>query len=265
MRKISLFVNYKKVHREFPEKWDELTENQLLFFCRKKIKLKDEMLRVSVAYQFLNVPPRYFFPLRKGQLLEITGLLDFLFAECDLSKFLIKSLRLPGKFKKYYSPGDQLKWSTVGEVAYADSHLQAYLSSGSDDDLCMLAASLYRPTNPVRLFGHIVFGGDIRCKFNDNTLKRRAKKFKKLPAYMKHAIMLQYQGCRTVDVRNNPEIYNSSGETSPFGWAGLIKGLANSDIAKTEIAENMLWNNAQVFLKMLEHDRKQLEKLYKTD
>lgn len=272
MHRVDFIYNGKWVTRHPPEKWGELTLDQLLSFC--KIMLSDltpVKKRSALALSFLGVKSRNKLVMNNAELMDIIKLQDFLFdTEADLTRFLTGSLSIKtilGFSKTYHSPGDNLKHSTVGEVAFADSYLQRYILNKKDEDLCRLIAAIYRPSNLYRKFRHRLHGGDIRVTFNDNMARKRAEKFKFLPEYLKLAILYQFKGCRTMDVRNNPELYEGKDEAaaSPFGWAGVIINMAGPEIGTIDQVENMLWSNAIVFLKKIEFDRKQMEEKFRTN
>jgi hypothetical protein len=183
-------------------------------------------------------------------------------------------------FTTYYGPGDGMKWTTLEEMAFADSYFIIGMGDGrpgteegiqntvvgqethpraagvEPGSIDIMIAAMYRPASVAGWFRKWLYGGDIRRAFNEEQVLRAAKRVKMLPQYIKDAILLQFIGNRAESVKNNPELYEGDSESGGFGWAGLIINLAGSEISALEVVSKMLWSNTVVFMKKLDWERR---------
>jgi hypothetical protein len=262
MYRVEFIYKGKTIARRIPADWNELSKAQLLIYCKyflmEKYKTTGEFFK-TISYHFLQAGARLFFKMNNAQLTAISEKLTFLIEECTLTDFPLNYFGY--RFLKYYSPGKNLRFSTVEEIANADSYFQSFNSTKDDADLCRLIATLYRPVSIAGLFRNIFSGMDIRSTFNGYTVERRAKRFKSLSPVIKHAVFMQYMGCRAMNVKNNPELYKEGGKDK-FGWAGTIISLAGPEIGTIEEVGKMLWNSALIYMRKIEDDRARQQEEY---
>lgn len=293
MHNLKIPVGNRYVTRLLPADWNELTARQLIWYCRiVSIKLDADAKLRSLMYRFLKLPIWNFQRIKTHHFFTMAETLNWLWEkDVTLTRFLVKKIRVG--LTTYYSPGDNLKHSTVEEVANADTWFKKYIemssqaaeqptspptplqgergeiqmnespegdssanSTEADEALCIMIAILYRPTNVYRRVTNWLYGSDIRVKYNEHNALKRSRKLMRLSDSVKQAVLLQYAGCRNVNVKQHEDLFKKSENADPFGWAGLIISMAGPEIGTIEDVGKMLWNNALVVLSKMDYDRR---------
>lgn len=236
-----------------PSSWNELSRQQLIemakYFDLVRLKLKHSVEitaeRIMLTIVMLGIKPlnifskkrNIFFSLDPDQVYDLVKMNDFLFLKNDLTKSIIRYVRIG--FKRYYAPSDGLKNISGREFAFADTFFLSYYNTRHIKWLDKMIAVLYRPAkknfNPTALS----YDGDIRQPFNNHLLEYYEGKISRINIYVKKAILLYYMGCRQAIVKRYPDIFSSSNQSKASGgggWLDVYRGLAGpkfGDIEKT--------------------------------
>lgn len=251
-----------------PQKWDELTKQQLLAIVRAfrmgwsdfefKVATIIEFLKLSIGseksitkqsevlHHFKSKKNKEFW-LSDRQLVSLAHTCEFLTTQkktkdgqhvyslnSDLTKNLIPDFK--HRLKKYFGPDDRLFNVVFEEYLEADNHFLAFSKSGEVNDLDKLVATLYREKSRKHNPNKTNYKGDLRQVFNNNLVKPRAKRISKLDEKIKWAILLYYQGCRRFLALNFPHVFDSPKGSSEKGYGplSLIDALTGDDVTKNK-------------------------------
>lgn len=243
-------------NRKLPMNWNECSLWHLLTWCRWKNHPKAAEI---VAYRFLKISPRIYFNLKAAYLIEINKHLSFFKKESRLTKILLPSFRFQGR--RYYGPMDENRNVTVIENAIADGAYLNYLRHPERvQHLDLLCAALYRPGNIFIRIERLFNGRDIRHRLNKDTVEARARKFAHLPLHVKHAILIQYEGCRNLIIDRHRSIFQGQTQKkSSYGWPGIIFDLAGDKLGDITRVEQLLVWDVMLMLKKSEEESRQLK------
>jgi hypothetical protein len=236
--KRSIFKGYAPIEyqRKAPEKWDELTEKDILAISRANFMLGDkEVKKIYLACHFLNLP---FFIFKKMSLSDVNHVyehINTLLDENTLAKTLVKEFHIRGA--DFIGPADYGANICFLEFIKADSYYGQFTKSKNLDFLNLLVATLYRPLRDDLDEEHIAFNGDMRTPFNEFHIKERAKKMKRVQLAHRYAILLQYAGLRQWIQNKYPETFRER-KSSKFGWSGVIVSLAGEKFGDDDAVAN---------------------------
>lgn len=227
-----------------PEKWDELSGRQLLAYC--KLIDQPETNAYNIALAFLNPDKQILFRLNRAQTDAIARNLEWLWTEeCTITTFPVNHFWHRGI--KYYSPGANLKNTTVEEMAIADNYLRMFVERQEDHWLNCLVATLYRHTNPYRWIKHLYRKDDIRVPLNSRVIDSAGKRLASLPLHVKKAVMYSFLGVRNDTRIRYPFLYQHRDKNN-LGWSATIISLAGPELGTIDDVGAMLWNNALMFM-----------------
>jgi hypothetical protein len=204
----SLSFTYRNKPKQYraPANWNELNPVQLIRWAAVAFGDfdNDDKLRLAV-YIMYNIEYRIYLHLQDHFKVQLFPKIEFLFKQCQVNKWLIKRLRMG--FRYYYGPADKLTNLTANEFFnYTEVLYQAWTKTKADKHLNALCGILYRQKRESEVFD------DIRAPLTDAGIGKRAKRFEKVHPNIKHAILLNYEGCRHYIITNNPDIFNSKGK-----------------------------------------------------
>lgn len=187
MNTLSLLISGKRYDYTAPSNWNELTEKQLILWAAISIKhlSPSDALRLSMMVMY-DIPRQLFKQIPDSQLAQLAPTLRFLFEDNKLSKWVIKEL----KDQRLYGPTDRLESMTIGEFAKTELYYQVYVKKNNKAALDLLIAALYRPKHTGQI------DKDIREPLTEYGTRQRAEQMAKLPAKLRQAILLNYEGCR---------------------------------------------------------------------
>lgn len=254
----------------YPSQWDELTRENLFSIAKGFVLgLSAAEFRMKLLLDFLGfnivVKPAIYkdgeklYELKTAdkkhvllsgpQMLEMADKLSFVTKEIknehDQVAYAIESkltINLVPTFKHrfttYYGPSDKLFNISFVEYITAEGYFSKYINNQDPLLLDKLVATLYRKRSyRIRKSG-INYRGDIRQKFNDHLIDRRARKLKNMNPEVKTAIALFYEGCRTFLQKQFPDVFKSAasgGKKSGVpGMLALVDALTLGDVTKTE-------------------------------
>jgi hypothetical protein len=199
-------ISKKKFEFTAPSNWNEVNEKQLIAWaaiCLKKLEF-GEAIRMALIV-FYSIPPIKFFLIPESQKVELAPTLEFLFGPNKLIRWIIKEVKIASFLamtRRYYGPEDRLSNITIGEFRRLEFYWQAFTKSyelsaksyehrdSAEGFLDLLIATLYRPKRKG------LIDKDVREDISEHGLRLRAEQMAKLPRKVRHAILLNYEGCR---------------------------------------------------------------------
>ena len=232
----TLEIPEKKIYKEFPSCWEEMTNEQFIFVMKHYVLLEAQKInihdfKVRVISYFLDIKNKafHFFSEEEQKLIAsnmyvLTEHLDFLFSEqnntitlnLDFVSNFVPTIKVNKFFRKnFYGPKEALSNISFFEYIELHKYYTAFAESNDEKDLDNLIAVMYRPK---RFFHFILkrlsnYNGQLRVKFNDNKVEQYAAKLAKVPYYIKYAVFCYFIACekyiRTAD-------FNIDGNTVNF-------------------------------------------------
>lgn len=220
---------------EVPRDWSEVTPEQ---FRKVFAILYDtfpippvHIIRIQIVRRLLG-KMKVVHSLSAEQIYDISQSVKFLWDSAPSIAF-IPSFKFRGR--RYYLPESHLHNAVMIEYIYADSFLAQLAPEGAREyeNLDKLVATLCRPAKSFWWWRRLspYDDGDIRQRFSPALMKRRAKKFKKLPMKYKMYVLAFFAACKH-EIVNNPD-YNrvfpkpKKGQQSEGGgWIQLLKDVA---------------------------------------
>ena len=176
-----------------------------------------------------------------------------------LTEYLVQGFRHRGRY--YTGPPKRIMRIPIVEYVVIVISLIQYKKTGKIDAIDEVIATLYRPVNPLSIFGRWrgAWNGDRRMPLNDFTTKRRKKRFATLDVALKMAILKQVSGGVKLLEEKYPLVFaqteESNGSDDGRGLLNLLFAMSNGvfgDLRKTEMADT-----TEVFMK-LEMDIKEM-------
>lgn len=252
MTKVEFIYNGNKITRMLPEKWDELSAQQLLAYAR--LADNNNTSAHDIALEFLKPGKKILFRLNRAQADSIARQLEWLWTEpITITSFSIA--QFTHRCVRYYSPGDNLKNTTVEEMSMADTYMRMYAQRKDDYYLNCMVATLYRPTNLFRIIKHKYRKEDIRIPLHSRMIDAYARRIASMPVHIRKAIMYSFIGYQNATRQTYPYLYKENDKKS-IGWASTIINLAGPELGTIEQVGAMNWNNALIFMAHLELTRK---------
>lgn len=182
-----------------PSGWNELTRDQLLFWCgviRQELTLDEALLMACV--NFYKIPRKVYLPLPEVVDLNLAWRMEWL-TDNKLTNNVIGKFSI--FFRSYYGPANRLANLTIGEYRRTELFYDLYLRTGLKKYLHLLCAVLFRPKGKGAV-------DDVRCELIESEVMKRAEWFRRYlhPNYIK-AIQIQYEGCRNYIRASFPLVY----------------------------------------------------------
>lgn len=246
------FIYYKSEHYPVPAHWDEMTEKQFLAvvnilfsmetIARGRLRIFKAlsgmswwtMLKITGLMRFKNIDKywnRVYVPAIIKKYFDQCERLAFAIEECTAFLFepeiSMTRQQLPF-FRGRYGPASELRNITMAEFCNTEHYFLQYKAAGSDADLNMLVAALYRQEK--KHYDHYSNpAGDHREKFNPNVLEAEAQKVASWPPPVKKAINMFYEGARNKKIGENDRVFGgASGEESLYGLWSLMRSVAKA-------------------------------------
>lgn len=248
-----------KFKAKFASCIDELTSSQFVYFCKliawfqvNQINESDFKLLMLVKLLKIRFNPAVYKKhplslLESCNLFQLQETLNSFFTDKTLnlsfSRNLLPSLRVSFFKRKLHGPLPYLTNCSFFEYIEAQRHFIAFSKTEDYAELDKLIACLYRPAKYFHFIRKYLpnYDGDIRQKFNDNQVERRAKQIAKLPPEMRFGVYLFFKNCEEnfqtgeMEINQNVisfrELFKKSDETDKtlnLGWVGLLYSLAES-------------------------------------
>ncbi len=137
--------HYKQYHREYPARWNELTTEQLLFVCKLlNLNLKRALFNIAVLRNFLQLPKSVLYSVHPIDLAYMGDSISYLLESSTLTFQKLPTVKVFRWFK-FVGPESALTNVTFEQFfEYAETFYAQYMSTGNEQNLNMLVASLYR-------------------------------------------------------------------------------------------------------------------------
>lgn len=249
-----------------PSKWDEISEKQFIAWaaaCLKRLDIGD-CIRLCIKV-FYNIPLLPFLRMPESWRIQIAPTLGFLFEKQLPVKWVIKVIRpsTPFRITKYYGPDDRLANCTINELRYALIFYQAYtrlkdkgdtVENEAEECLDQLIATLYRPKRKG------IISHDIREDLTDYGVRQRASLMRKLPAKVRHAILLNFEGCYAHIKKNYLDKLPKEGKASEglFDFNGIIRTVSGGKFGpKAQTEQTLIYD----FLEHLVENAEEVERM----
>jgi hypothetical protein len=258
--------------RQIPEKWEDLTRENLLFLA--------EFYPYPIAYAVLNASGRgmdltgrtklyedktkarrfltylfvHFFKVRKNLRLSIwiyiylkgDELFQILYTNVDKQRFLFsflfeppngKSVLIPNfthARKTYYGPATGWMNMTNDEFDLADGCFVRYIKEPDPDTLLLLISAIYRPIEQ----------GSNRPTFDRLQVDANKAALKGMDEKLQSAILLNYMMVRNYIINANPHVFKngSSGSAKRNGWGAVVISMAKSQTEMTDLRNAFIWD-----------------------
>lgn len=203
----TLSFDYKHKPKQYraPKNWNELTAIQLIRWAAVAFgdSTEGDKVRAAVCIMY-NIEWKIFKKLPDHYIVQAFPNLEYLFKQCQVNKWLLKSFRLG--YRRYFGPADKLTNLSAHEFFnYTEVLYQKWQGSRSEQHLNQLCAILYRQKRKTEVFD------DIRVPLTDAGVALRSRRFEKVNISLKRAILLNYEGCRYFIIKNHPDIFKPGG------------------------------------------------------
>lgn len=251
-------VSYRGgVHRfQAPSQWNELTRKQLFAWCGIiRMSIPVELAMQAAVMLLYRIPVALMDSLNKTEAYDaqLRLSLAFLMEGNTLTKNIIGNVRL--FLKRYHGPANRLANISVGEYRRTELYYQLYIKTGNKDLLRLLAATLFRPAAKNAK-------DDIREPLDELRINRRARLFQWLHPNWLHAILLQYEGCRSYIIKAHPKVFRQPKRDTPdtgiMDFEDQILAFSGDKLGNFKDTEGV---NLYVFLKHMTQRIEEYERL----
>jgi hypothetical protein len=227
-----------------PEKWNELSKQQLLkivalfnsaitepeLACDKALYI----LSGRSLYSFLRIPVDIRMTMHEHVM--------WVFEEQSLTEQLIP------KYDGLYGPDSEFNNLQLAEFHHAEMACYRYIHEKDEDALNELIAILYREPKKKKKYNRKRNAeGDLRIPFSFAEIEWHKRKVKHWPVNVKQAIMIGYDACRQMIVRDYHAAFNSDEiNTKDYfdGMFGIIRNLSGDKYGSFKDVEQLLVHNA---------------------
>lgn len=230
-------IELNKKSYSIPEKWDELTEKQLLqvmdiLFIPGEVEGRPEYVLLKLIQALTGASARVFSSWDVTEIEEYFYLTTFLLKpDIQFTKNILPAYKL--SHTNFYGPADFLDNLRMKEFTLTeDLYVRWYDSEKKDiESLNELIAILYRPA-PSKYDFEKNPNGDFREAFNQNTSSFYARSYvSDWPVNVKLAIATWYGGCRTRIVANNPDVFEGGeGDPARYGLVSVMLSVAETHV-----------------------------------
>ncbi|HMT29423.1 MAG TPA: hypothetical protein PKD91_09110 [Bacteroidia bacterium] len=226
MNKIEVKKGNKIIFQtQTPEKWDELTGEQIRHFLYlKNTEASAEEVLKKISIYFLGKLPGNFPGINNAQLEDLCKQHLFLFEKTDLLKQVIPEFEIDGI--KYVGPRDGLSNLRFWEYLKANEYFIKYVNKKSETDLLKFISCIYRPAKKSLRKDPESFNGDFRQKFNENLVEEHSIQLKRLSPETKEAITIFWKGCSLFIEKRFPEAFEGGEIKNSYGAYGLADNMA---------------------------------------
>jgi hypothetical protein len=213
------------------------------------LKLPLIEFRVKALFEFLSVKRKLLMRVAPEDAYTLCESLDFLNKEVTLTRNLLPVIATG--LKKYYGPADAMVYCTFGEFTLACSALDDYQKTREEKHLDQLVAILYRPKKVFwSIRKYFTDNQDLRSKFMNRTLKKRARKLARLDHCVRYSVYLFFNGVLNSLPALYPYVYKQKDEadSQDNSWASLIISLADGKTDDKSLETIMNSNLYNVFI-----------------
>ena len=206
---------------KLPKSWDDLSPLQLERACgilhgpstrlEKAMWLAVVLMGIEKGHAYLPLD-------------EAIEAMAFLLEGSNRTRPPFFAVRLNG-LGHTYPPDTALANLSFGEWISADSAFTQYLQTGNGHCLNKLCACLYRPSKYLWERFSIKYNGDMREEFNSNALEKNAKKWEKVEASKKLAILAYFAGSKAKIAGIFTKVFKKAKTNANSKGSGWMKAL----------------------------------------
>ena len=197
--KKNLRGEFKGHSAKYPEKWNELTTDQLLFVSKIMGKqLAIENFNIVLLKNFLKIKDRYFHMLNGAEVAELAESISFILDKKELTTQQLPEITVKRFFKTttLYGPTDAMLDLTFEQFfGYCEPALNSYVKNKDEYSLNFLVASLYTFE---------------KGKFVPGNVEEILKIVKKMKPNYKIAILLFYLGSKDYFAFRFPKLFKQN-------------------------------------------------------
>ncbi|AWW31829.1 hypothetical protein DN752_17765 [Echinicola strongylocentroti] len=247
-------ITIRNTNYPLPSRWDELSRKQLItaawLSTTKKAGTDLAKLLFLVLTQSLPWWKRIrlrFFYLFQANITERGDLIFITRSFAEFPDFTTQKIKnIGGRFVLFSGPLDRLSNCTLWEYILAEKHFLDYLKTKDENTLDKFIAVIYRPRRKKTAPDYAY---DCRLPLVDGEVNERAKKIKAIDHRTKIAILMWFDGCRNLLIKNFPLIFkkeeekpkgNKPRKSNSGGWVSLIQSLAEDMTQIEEIGKTNL-------------------------
>lgn len=282
-----VYSNSSEVY-SLPESWDEVSADNLYRYL--EILHTEENIdtaKIMILQAWMNIPSEVFTDVspstprsKRSHVSEylVTEMeekllphMDIFFEDKSLEKWIIPTLRIPGKNIIYHGPSDMMQNVSAEEYTSA-AHYHQMIFQGEEMDehaLRMFVASHYRPQRSDGIAaGHPRYNGDMREPFNENNLELIAENLSRLSQYKLLAVRFVWQMImkRYAEMEEFSLVFSGDGKKQAYtDWDRIIRNIAGDK--RGQVAEVRSMPMFEVFheIQYLEEERREIEKRSKNN
>ncbi|PSR53926.1 hypothetical protein AHMF7605_10550 [Adhaeribacter arboris] len=234
MHLVELKYNKKRIEKQVPASWNELSGKQLVRVIAALLTIRDKhTLQLTLIQILLQVKSSFLNLCTVEQKIYLAQLTQFITKGGLLTKQLLPVISL-GKWRrqKYYGPASSFRNLLFLEFIFSDTYFIAWSKKQNEELLNKFIACLYRE----RTWFHFIkkrfssYNGDNRRAFNSHLVEVRAHKLAQLPLEVKQSIVLWYRGCREELEKDYPRVFSGDNQQAAerTGWDGVLRNMAGS-------------------------------------
>lgn len=271
MRKVSghyeLNKSAIKFDIEIPSAWNELDKHQFATIIQVLHFRKADPYTISVSLLALLFGQKNFHVLSglpDELLTELVPLTNFLIEEKPPVQNYWPTINI--KKKRHVAPADDLSNFSFGEWCFAFELYNYYRLTNDHHSLNKLIAVIYRPLDPNVKEGSSNYIGDLREKFNENLIEKRAQQVQGIEEKIKLAIVAWFSVALAEVIEDRPHVFpkkqgeqkaeESSGSDSRT-WLTVFRELLGPKWGSIEMLKH---TNAMFVLDELEDRQIEFEK-----
>lgn len=274
-------VTIEKTVYQVPEKWNELTPAQVLFFAEnvwaiipkmfviedgKVVDADDYLIRqaqIGILFSHLGMSWKQFERLKAPvlhALLNKHGLAVWMIS----GRNLLTRNPLP-TVGELDGPGDNFSTLRLWEFTFADRAYQGWKSSKSESLLQALCAILYRSRKEQYDPSAPDWDGDLRQPFNNKNVEMRLPLVAEWKNAQRLAVALWYEGCRNQLQQDFPEVFTTGTQetASKEGWETVVHSIAGNKFGPFESTKQTHVRDVMRELQYLIRARKEQERKLK--
>lgn len=224
-------IKYKYKGQDYtvwaPESWADIKKNYVPVVKALFLSHTTPEAFHMVPLLLCDIPKDHYLAMTETQAVQLAASFAWLGQYTNLpTAWLVPKIETKHILARtFWGPADKLKNLIFEEFIYAESMLDAYHNKKSEQFLNQFIAILYRPK------GFKTDRGDIREPFNKHTVEARAKTIETVDMATKHAIVLNYLGCKSIMPTLFKSLFSANPPTSQskssFSWLEVAYRLAD--------------------------------------
>lgn len=235
MISINLYAANLNIWVQFPSEWNELTQEELIVFCKHQLSIKDtNIAKAAIFFSWLKLRGGKQVPadIEKTINREQAGTfampyINAFFEENTLTNNLIPKLRK--RFTTYYGPESEFNDLTCGEFEDCEFFWHLFNDEPGHLPLAKLAAVLYRPKQSGKRIPYLTIDKQTG-KLIPYDIEQHLNFFINQPPWILYSIFTWYTGCRNLLPKIFPTCFegdgSESGEPDPATFTKCIHSAA---------------------------------------